>query len=809
MQVVLGILVVALAFVGVVTNLMPELPFNAGTLVVDSLYALVAVCCLCGPLRRERFRELKVPLVLYGLLALWCLGLAVFGPGELSQRVLGFRNNIVYPGIWLLVGLSARRLGFRRLVETAWYAGLVICAFAICQFYFRHEWPDSLMLLGKGETRFGFAGVDIFRVTGLVGNTIVFTGFSAFVLLLGWMRPERERSLLQKLLTVIPAYALYLTYTRTANVSILLSWGFAWSCLQMKSIRRSVLRAATVAAILYVILGGNVGSTPEAAFLKFYVEKVKPHMFWDDGNREIPFLFKRMRGEDESSQGSTNMHIKLIKEGWALIKAHPLLGVGLGSQGYSSKAPPEIYVMKDGYWMATMLEFGAPGLLIWLAFLTWIFWTLLKEFNRHGPARGREPSQYVSGALILVFAFFAIASLLNSSYSGRTNQCLVWTFVGCVLSEILSRREQEGPRPRLLVVNGGFLAKPTTGLGRFAAETLLALDAQIGPGRVVLVVPRRVDVSRLPALRNVEVLRYGFLTGVLWEQFCLGFFAVMQGAQTLNLCNTAPVARTGIVCIHDIFYRTRAEDFQGTLRGRLSGAWHRWQYAWCARHAERILTVSAASAREIARVYGGPAGRIDVLGNGWEHMRRIASDASVFARLGDLERGAYYLALGSRAPNKNLAWVYAAARRHPDLRFVVAGGAFASAAARAEALPNVLVAGRVTDGEMKALLENCAALLFPSLDEGFGIPPLEALAVGRPVLAARIPVLVETYGDAVHWIDRPGDSAGADPRELLKSPVGAADGVLARNSWTEVARRLCGVLEASGCGLQGGSSVEG
>ena len=796
MQVVLWLLVLSLAFIGVITNALPMLPFNAGTMLVDALYVALAACCLLGPLRRERLRDLKVPLILYGLLAAWCLGLALFGPGALSQRILGFRNNIVYPGVWLMVGLSARRVGLKKLMDVIWYAGLAICAFAICQYFFRHQWPDSLMLLGHGEARFGFVGVDIFRVTGLVGNTIVFSGFSAFVLLFGWMRPERERSLFQKLLTLIPAYALFLTYTRTANVSILLAWGFAWSFFQMKTIRRALLRMFTVLVVLYVILGGNVGSTPQAAFMSAYTKYIKPLLPKDKTPQQVPFVLQRMASQDESSKGSTKTHLMLMKDGWELIKKHPLLGVGLGSQGYSSKAPPEIYVMKDGYWMATMLEFGAVGMLIWLAFLSTVFWRLLKEFNAYRPDRHRPLSQPLAGALILCFGFFAISSILNSAYSGRSNQCLLWLCVGCVLSEIFARREQEGPARKIVVVNGGFLARPLTGLGRFALETLTALDAQVEPGRLVLLIPRRADRAPVAGLKNIEVLPYGLVRGVLWEQYCLAFFAVMQGAQTLNLCNTAPLARTGAVCIHDIFYRTRADDFQGTLRGRLSGIWHRWQYAWCARHARRILTVSQASAREIARVYGVPADRICVLGNGWEHMRRIVSDGSVLARLGDLKKDGYYLALGSRAPNKNLGWVYAAARRHADLRFVVAGAAFASARERTGEVPgNVVLAGRVTDGEMKALMENCAALLFPSLDEGFGVPPLEALAVGRPVVASRIPCLTEIYGDTLHWIAHPEDCGGEDPRDLLESRVAPADDVLVRNSWTEVARRLLPVLD--------------
>jgi len=783
MQILLYALSLALVFVGVITNLFPQTSFNAGTMVVDALYAAIAVAAVFGPLRKEAFKALRVPLALFVLLALWCLGLAAFGDGVLSQRVMGFRNNIVYPGVWLLVGLSAREIGLRRLRETIWYAGLVICAFAIVQALFHHDLPDSVMLLGHGEDRFGFEGQDIFRPTGLVGNTIVFSGFSAIVLLVGWMRPERKKSLLQKLLTLIPAAALFLTYTRTANVAILLVWGFAWSFFGMKSWRRSLLRAGVVFFTLWILLGGDADSTPQAAFTK-YIKSFFPE--------KTTFVIDRMSSQDASSIGSTNRHLLLLKQGLRLLKEHPVCGVGLGSQGYSSKASEDICVMRDGYWMATALEFGIPGTLVWLAFVTWVFFSLMRRAN--GGADDRDATaRSLAASLMLAFAYFGITSLLNSSYSARTNQCLLWMCVGALLSDRFAAKAK-GLAPRLkFVLNGAFVRRRATGLERFAGETVRALDALAAPGEFVLLVPRRAEDPLLDGLKNIAVRRYGLVSGFAWEQLCLPFFAWANDAETVNLCNVAPLAKTGAVCIHDIFYKTRSRDFGG-VRGCLSAAWHRLQYSWCTRFANRIFTVSKYSAQEISREYDVPAKRISVLGNGWEHVRRMAGDEAVLSKLPP--GGRFFLVLGSLAPNKNLKWVFRSAERHPDVTYAVAGAAFASAvrAVRGDAPANVVFLGRVADGEMKTLMERCEGLVFPSLEEGFGIPPLEALALGRPVVAARKSCLPEIYGNAVHWFDPDDPESSDDPRELLKSQVSSADEVLARHTWRNVASHLLSAL---------------
>jgi len=120
----------------------------------------------------------------------------------------------------------------------------------------------------------------------------------------------------------------------------------------------------------------------------------------------------------------------------------------------------------------------------------------------------------------------------------------------------------------------------------------------------------------------------------------------------------------------------------------------------------------------------------------------LAPDEGIFARRPQLKPGQYYFSMANLLKNKNFPWVLRAAGAKPDAVFAIAGGG--SLAAEAERLgladlPNVLYLGYVSDGAAKALMAHCKAFLFPTLYEGFGIPPLEAAARGAPQIICSAP----------------------------------------------------------------------
>ena len=146
--------------------------------------------------------------------------------------------------------------------------------------------------------------------------------------------------------------------------------------------------------------------------------------------------------------------------------------------------------------------------------------------------------------------------------------------------------------------------------------------------------------------------------------------------------------------------------------------------------------------------------------------------------------------------NKNFPWVLRAAKAKPDAMFAIAGGgSLAEEAGRLGLadLPNVVYLGYVSDGEAKSLMANCRAFLFPTLYEGFGIPPLEAVACGaKQILVSDTPCMREVYGDCAGYIDldtNPGNvddttPPQADPQLLLE-----------KYSWEKSAEKLLDILK--------------
>jgi glycosyltransferase involved in cell wall biosynthesis len=162
---------------------------------------------------------------------------------------------------------------------------------------------------------------------------------------------------------------------------------------------------------------------------------------------------------------------------------------------------------------------------------------------------------------------------------------------------------------------------------------------------------------------------------------------------------------------------------------------------------------------------GIPRERLAVVPEGGDHMLRIEADASILRRHG-LERGRYAVAVGGRARHKNLGALQQAGAilASRGIRLVVVGtldpGVFQG---RPEAVGDLVPLGRSSDGELRALYENALCLVFASSYEGFGLPPLEAMVCGCPVVAARAGAVPEVCGEAALWF------GSSDPEDLTSA----------------------------------------
>jgi glycosyltransferase involved in cell wall biosynthesis len=306
-----------------------------------------------------------------------------------------------------------------------------------------------------------------------------------------------------------------------------------------------------------------------------------------------------------------------------------------------------------------------------------------------------------------------------------------------------------------LVINGRFLGRQATGVDRFAFETIRALDQLIELGdplvagmRTEIVVPEALAGMANP-FRHVGLRASGKGGGLRWEQLALP--QVARGRLLLNLCNSGP-----------LLYHRQVTVLHSYSRSFV--AWYCLMAPRIGRVSQRVITVSEFSRRELCDAYRIPAGKIGVVPESGEHMLRVQQDQGAVEPT--LNGRPFVLAVGSLNRHKNFQLVADAARLIRDAQFdivVVGGGDSRVYGTGQDGLPAfVKHLGYVSDGELAALYRRAACFVYPSRYEGFGLPPVEALALGCPVIASRLPAVLEACGDAVLY------TSPDDPAELAR-----------------------------------------
>lgn len=304
--------------------------------------------------------------------------------------------------------------------------------------------------------------------------------------------------------------------------------------------------------------------------------------------------------------------------------------------------------------------------------------------------------------------------------------------------------------------NGRFLTRPQSGVQRVAGQMLRAIDRQldqapsVGPN-IELVCPNRADTAPLD-MHAISVRHSGSAKGNLaWEQLHLPL--VSRHEILVNLCNTGPLMSTGgIVMMHDAQVYLSPESYSPAFV-----SWYRFAAPQLGRRAARVLTVSEFSKSMLVKHGVVEESKIRVIHNGVDHLKTVVADPDVVARLGLPPKG-FVLAMSSSQAHKNVR-VLLRAFAHPSLANVplVLYGSRPSRFS-GEILPNVVFTGRVSDTELKALIQAAVVFAFPSKTEGFGLPPLEAMSLGCPAVVAPRGALPEICGDAALYAD-PDDSA--------------------------------------------------
>lgn len=230
----------------------------------------------------------------------------------------------------------------------------------------------------------------------------------------------------------------------------------------------------------------------------------------------------------------------------------------------------------------------------------------------------------------------------------------------------------------------------------------------------------------------------------LWEQIELPIYAKKEKGILVNLCNTSPLVMPGIVCIHDIDCIKNPQYYP-----KLFSLWYKMMMDNSIKRAKKIITVSNFSKKEIEEHYH--IENLKVIYNSYEHINRIKEDDTIFEKLEKVKKGEYFFTLGTVQKNKNLKWILQTAKNHTDKVFVITG--YKNQKDIEFDLQNIIYTGYLKDEEIKSLMKNCKAYIMPSFYEGFGIPPLEAFALGREVIVSDIPVMNEIFENEANYIN--------------------------------------------------------
>lgn len=304
-----------------------------------------------------------------------------------------------------------------------------------------------------------------------------------------------------------------------------------------------------------------------------------------------------------------------------------------------------------------------------------------------------------------------------------------------------------------------FAVGTPTGLGVYASGLAMALRA-------------RGDVD-VVELRDDGFDLWRFDRRLYWDQIRAPALAAQAKVDVVHFTGgTVPLRLTHptVLTLHDLVW------LRGANRGRL---YVRWYFGTLqpslARRADAIVVDTDAARADVADGLGIDAGKIHVVGVGveerWFSIERRVDDPPFVLCVGTVER------------RKDLIAAVEAIARIPGLRLVSAGpltpyaDEVRTTAARLGIGDRVILRGYVDDATLRDLYSRAAAFVFPSRYEGFGLPPVQALACGLPVIAARIPVTREVLDDCAVYVE-PGDVEGFD--KAIAAVIAGEDSAVAR-----------------------------
>jgi glycosyltransferase involved in cell wall biosynthesis len=325
-----------------------------------------------------------------------------------------------------------------------------------------------------------------------------------------------------------------------------------------------------------------------------------------------------------------------------------------------------------------------------------------------------------------------------------------------------------------IVVDARFLNQPLTGVQRYAIELSLRLK-QINPS-ICFVCSK--DVVQREVFESLDAKVIGRYTRFLWSQIDLPIYLKKHNNPLLvnfdSVC--APVCyRNKIVTLHDITWVRYSQSFSRRLR-----ILHHLLDFIVLKNSLEIITVSSFSKKEIVSYFKNLRKVPHVVYNAVDEKFQTGNERGNISK-------PYILAVSSQAYHKNIIGLITAfdnlcKSKKTDLSLIIVGGSYNSLQKQSyNTFSNTSIhfTGKVTDEELIKLYQGAMLFIFPSLYEGFGIPPLEAQACGCPVVASNAASMPEVLGDSAVFFDP------ANTSQMQDTIYGVIEDMSLRNALVE------------------------
>lgn len=352
---------------------------------------------------------------------------------------------------------------------------------------------------------------------------------------------------------------------------------------------------------------------------------------------------------------------------------------------------------------------------------------------------------------------------------------------------------------RKCVFAGDWVLEKMVGVQRYTYQVLKALDNLIITGEIDLEVELLVPCNSdwINPFEKIKVVNRGKITSKiekhLWQQLVFPHYVIKNKAIGVDMAAAMPIWGCHIVAIHDCIHEAFPENFVDHPK-------HQKIYLTKVKRIVKnkkchIITLTNDSKNEIKKYYNVSDERISLVSCGWEHMKSIELDEGIFEAIPEIKDKDYFFSLGSKYRHKNFQWVLATARKNPKYYFVITGtDSFSNNSddLLMKKPDNVIYTGYISDGEIKALMQKCKALIQPSLYEGFGLPPLEAMSQGSPIIISKASCLPEIYKNSAYYINPNTDGCELD--NLMSTTIDNAEVILEEYTWENAAKSFIKVL---------------